>query len=222
MKAMILAAGRGERLRPITDDLPKALVEVAGRSLLERHLLRLKECGVDEVIINLGWHGEKILQRVGSGERYGLSVTYSPEGENILETGGGIQRALPMLGTEPFWVINADVFTDYPLPARGLASGMLGNLVLVPRPAHREQGDFGLENGRVSNGPGHPFTFSGIAIYRPEFFADAKPGRFPLAPLLREAAEQRLLSGELYQGTWHDVGTPQRLAELNREYGSPG
>lgn len=217
MKAMILAAGRGERLRPLTDQSPKALVAVAGVSLLERHLARLGESGIREVVINLGWHGEQILERVGSGERYGLAVTYSPEGDNILETGGGIRRALPMLGPDPFWVINADVFTDFQLREQALAPGVMGHLVLVPRPRHRDDGDFGLDDDRVLNGPERPYTFSGIAVYRPEFFADHEPGRFPLAPLLRNAAEQNLLSGELFAGEWHDVGTPDRLAALEGE-----
>lgn len=216
MRAMILAAGKGERLRPVTEQLPKALVEVAGVSLLERHLFGLRDSGIREVVINLGWHGEQILQRVGSGERYGLEVTYSPEGDNILETGGGIQRALPLLGSAPFWVINADVHTDYRLSAVSLAADQLGHLVLVPRPAHRPEGDFGLVDGRVTNGPERHYTFSGIALYRPELFAGREPGRFPLAPLLRQAAQSSLLGGELYSGAWHDVGTPERLAQLNR------
>jgi MurNAc alpha-1-phosphate uridylyltransferase len=214
---MILAAGRGERLRPLTDTCPKALVEVAGMSLLERHLHRLRGSGIREVVINLGWCGERILERVGSGERYGLTVTYSPEGENILETGGGIRRALPLLGPDPFWVVNADVFTDFRLREQGLASGVMGHLVLVPRPRHRDDGDFGLDGDRVTNGPDRPWTFSGMAVYRPELFADHEPGRFPLAPLLRQAADQRALSGELFAGEWHDVGTPERLAALNNE-----
>ena len=217
MKAMILAAGRGERLRPLTDDCPKALVEVAGMSLLERHLVRLRAGGIRDVVINLGWRGEQILQRVGSGERYGLAVTYSPENDNILETGGGIRRALPMLGTDPFWVIYADVYTDFRLREQPLAAGLMGHLVLVPRPCHRDDGDFDLDGGRVVNGPDRPYTFSGIAVYRPEFFADHAPGRFPLAPLLRAAADQGLLSGERFAGEWHDVGTPERLAALNRD-----
>lgn len=217
MKAMILAAGRGERLRPLTDDCPKALVDVAGTSLLERHLLRLAECGIREVVINLGWHGEQILERIGSGERYGLAVTYSPEGDNILETGGGIRRALSMLGPDPFWVVNADVYTDFRLCEQALASGLAGHLVLVPRPGHRSEGDFGLDGECVTNGPDRPYTFSGIALYRPELFAGLAPGRFPLAPILRAAADQGALSGELFTGEWHDVGTPARLAALNED-----
>jgi len=214
MIAMILAAGRGERLRPLTATMPKALVEVRGRSLLERHLDAVKAAGVDTVVINLGWLGEQIADRIGSGSRYGLAVVYSPEGEDILETGGGIQRALPMLGNDPFLVVNADVFTDMPLPLV-LPDDSDGHLVLVPTPAYRDQGDFDLVEGRVINAETPSLTFSGIAIYRPEFFAECDPGRFPLAPMLRSAADASRLTGSIYNGVWEDVGTPQRLEELN-------
>ncbi len=214
MIAMILAAGRGERLRPITESMPKALVEVRGRSLLERHLDAVKAAGVDTVVINLGWLGEEIADRIGSGTRYGLAVVYSPEGEDILETGGGIQRALPLLGNDPFLVVNADVFTDMPLPTT-VPDDSDGHLVLVPTPAHKDQGDFDLVNGRVANGETPSLTFSGVAVYRPEFFAACKPGRFPLAPMLRHAADESRLTGSIFDGAWEDVGTPQRLEELN-------
>ncbi len=214
MIAMILAAGRGERLRPITESMPKALVEVQGRSLIERHLDAVKAAGVDTVVINLGWLGEQIADRVGSGTRYGLSVVYSPEGEDILETGGGIQRALPLLGSEAFLVVNADVFTDMPLPT-AMPDDSDGHLILVPTPAHKDQGDFDLINGQVANGETPVLTFSGIAVYRPEFFAACNAGRFPLAPMLRRAADESRLTGRIFDGTWEDVGTPQRLEELN-------
>ncbi len=214
MIAMILAAGRGERLRPITESMPKALVEVRGRSLLERHLDAVKAAGVDTVVINLGWLGEEIADRIGSGTRYGLAVVYSPEGEDILETGGGIQRALPLLGNDPFLVVNADVFTDMPLPTT-VPDDSDGHLVLVPTPAHKDQGDFDLVNGLVANGETPSLTFSGVAVYRPEFFAACKPGRFPLAPMLRRAADESRLTGSIFDGAWEDVGTPQRLEELN-------
>jgi len=214
VNAMILAAGRGERLRPITATTPKALVEVKGRSLLERHLERIAAADIDTVVINLGWLGAKIRERVGSGANYGLTVAYSPEGDDILETGGGIFRALPLLGSDPFVVVNADIYTDMPLPGR-IDDDVLAHLVLVPRPAHRQKGDFGLVDGRVSNAaPEH--TFSGVAVYRPEFFVDCEPGRFPLAPLLRIAADAGKLSGVVYEGRWEDVGTPERLEALNR------
>lgn len=216
MIAMILAAGRGERLRPLTDQLPKALVEVAGTSLLERHLAAVRAAGVRTVVINLGWHGEQIVERIGSGSRYGVDVVYSPEGDDVLETGGGIHRALPVLGSDPFVVINADVYTDMPIPLDLTEDGALAHLVLVPTPAHKSAGDFDLVNGRIRNSDQPSLTFSGVAVYRPEFFAECSPGRFPLAPMLRVAADAGQLTGSLHEGTWEDVGTPERLAALNR------
>ena len=216
MIAMILAAGRGERLRPLTESTPKALVEVRGRSLLERHLDKIRSAGIETVVINLGWLGEKIAGKIGSGRAYGLTVVYSPEGDDILETGGGIHRALPLLGSEPFLVVNADIYTDMPLPPAGLADEDLGHLVLVPRPPHKQQGDFDLQDGRVRNSSSAAYTFSGVAVYRPEFFAGCEAGRFPLAPMLRTAARAGRLAGSLHRGLWEDVGTPERLAELNR------
>lgn len=219
---MLLAAGRGNRLRPITDSLPKPLVEVGGRTLIEHHLQKLAAAGVENVVINLGWLGEQILERVGSGERYGLNVVYSPEGDNILETGGGIHRALPMLGNEAFLVINADVFTDMPVPDIDLHGDFLGHLVLVPMPDFRDSGDFDLQEGRVVNAQEPSLVFSGVAIYRPDFFANCRPGRFSLAPMLRAAADAARLGGEVYDGVWEDVGTPERLARLNaRRKASP-
>ena len=216
MIAMLLAAGRGERLRPITETVPKALVEVQGESLLERHLAALQDAGVETVVINLGWLGDEIAARVGSGSRYGLNVVYSPEGDDILETGGGIQRALPMLGAGPFLVVNADIYTDMPFAAIDLDPEDLGHLVLVPTPEHKSEGDFTLLDGRVRNAATPDLTFSGVAVYRPEFFADCSPGRFPLAPMLRNAADADRLSGSVYTGLWQDVGTPERLAVLNQ------
>lgn len=213
---MILAAGRGERMRPITDSTPKALIEVQGKSLLERHLERVRTAGIETVVINLGWLGKQIAERIGGGQAYGLNVIYSPEGDNILETGGGIHRALPMLGRDPFLVINADIHTDMPLPPEAPAANELGHLVLVPTPENKEHGDFDLDDSRVVDNVSSGLTFSGVAVYRPEFFADCEPGRFPLAPLLRSAARAGRLGGSLYEGYWEDVGTPERLTELNR------
>jgi len=219
---MILAAGRGERMRPLTDRTPKALLEVAGKRLIDWQLERLRNAGVLTVVINLGWLGDSIIGHVGDGSRYGLEVVYSPEDDLILETGGGIRRALPMLGRQPFWAINADVFSDLSLPAVELAARDLAHLVLVPTPAYKRSGDFDLEGGRVRREPALRFTFSGIGLYRPEMFADCEPGRFPLAPMLFQAAAENRLQGELYDGVWEDVGTVARLEALNRRHAGAG
>ncbi len=214
MRAMVLAAGRGERLRPLTDEIPKSLVEVRGESLLERHLANIHASGIRTVVINLGWLGDRIVERVGSGERYGLNVLYSQEGNNILETGGGIHKALPMLGDDPFLVVNADIYTDMPVPEIELADDHIGHLVMVPSPEYRDGGDFDIEDGLIRNGETQRLTFSGVAMYRPSFFDGCEPGRFPLAPMLREAADNGQLSGSLYTGLWADIGTPERLEAI--------
>jgi MurNAc alpha-1-phosphate uridylyltransferase len=219
---MILAAGRGERMRPLTDRRPKALLEVGGKSLIEWQLQRLRDAGVTTVVINLGWLGDSIIEHVGDGSRYGLDVVYSPEYEQTLETGGGIRRALPLLGAQPFWAINADVFTDLSLPVVELGTSDLAHLVLVPTPAYKRSGDFDLESGRVRRSPSPQFTFSGIAFYRPEMFTGCAPGRFPLAPLLFEAAADDRLRGGVYEGIWEDVGTAERLEALNRRHADSG
>lgn len=211
---MILAAGRGERLRPLTDEVPKSLVEVHGESLLERHLENVRRAGISTVVINLGWLGDKIVERVGSGERYGFEVVYSDERGNVLETGGGIHKALPALGDRPFLVVNADIYTDMPVPELTLDAHHLGHLVMVPTPEYREHGDFDIDDGLIRNGDSPVYTFSGIAIYRPQLFDGCEAGRFPLAPILREAADRGQLSGSVYEGVWADVGTPERLAAL--------
>jgi MurNAc alpha-1-phosphate uridylyltransferase len=213
--AMILAAGRGERLRPLTDSAPKALAEVRGQSLLERHLLAMSDAGIETVVINLGWLGEQIAARVGSGADYGLNVIYSPEYDGILDTGGGIHRALPMLGREPFLVVNADIFTDMPLPEADFDEQTLGKLILVPTPAHKAHGDFDVVAGRLRNSEEPQLTYSGVAIYRPEFFANCEAGRFSVVPMLRTAADANLLAASEYSGAWVDVGTIERLESLN-------
>ena len=199
---MILAAGRGERLRPITDEVPKAMVEVRGEILIDRHLRMLCAAGVEHVVINLGWLGERIMEHVGSGTRFGVNVVYSPEYDNVLETGGGICRALPMLGPDPFWVVNGDIYTDFVVPDDDLPRDTDARLVLV--------------DGLVRRGDTRSLTYSGIAQYRPTFFNDAGTGRFSVAPMLMQAADEGRLAGTLHDGTWEDVGTPERLAQLNR------
>lgn len=217
MIAMILAAGRGERLRPLTDSIPKALVEVRGQSMLERHLHALQAAGIETVVINLGWLGEQIIERIGGGSRYGLNVVYSPEGDNVLETGGGIHRALPMLGDAPFLVVNADIYTDMPMPVADFDARTLGKLVLVPTPPQKPQGDFAVSDNRIRNSGALLYTFSGVAIYRPQFFRDCAPGRFSIVPLLRAAADADQLAATVYKGNWADIGTAERLAELNAD-----
>ena len=215
---MILAAGRGERLRPITDEIPKALVDVGGKSLLERHLERLRAAGISTVVINLGWHGERIVERIGSGAQYGLDIVYSDERDHVLETGGGIHKALPLLGNQPFVVINADIYTDMPVPNLRLSGNRLGHLVLVPTPAYSQHGDFDLVDGLVQRSERPPFTYAGFAIYRPELFANCEAGRFSVVPLMYRAADAGRLSGSVYRGTWADIGTPERLAALRAQF----
>ncbi|MEM7431969.1 MAG: N-acetylmuramate alpha-1-phosphate uridylyltransferase MurU [Pseudomonadota bacterium] len=215
MKAMLLAAGRGERLRPLTDTTPKALVEVRGKPLIDYHLEALGRAGCEQVVINLGWLGNKILDHVGDGGRFGVRVVFSPEGENILETGGGILRALPMLGSDPFVVMNGDVFTDMPVPSTDLADGSLAKLILVPTPDYKQRGDFDLKGDRVVSSDEPLLTFSGVAVYEPEFFNGCEPGRFPLAPMFYQLADEGRLQGERYDGVWEDVGTKERLDALN-------
>jgi MurNAc alpha-1-phosphate uridylyltransferase len=215
MKAMILAAGRGERMRPLTDDLPKPMLQVNGEPLLHYHLTRLAAAGITEVVINLAWQGDAIRTWLRGGERYGLTVACSEEPPGALETGGGIFQALPLLGDAPFWLVNGDVYAEFPFPGRSLAGPDLAHLVLVPNPVHHPRGDFCLRDGRAhATGPGR-LTYSGLALLSPRLFTGCSPGRFPLAPLLLKAMQRGLVSAENYPGRWTDVGTPERLAELD-------
>lgn len=211
MRAMILAAGRGERLRPLTDELPKALVPVAGRPVIEHHLRALAAGGFRQVVINLGHLGGQIRDHLEDGGGFGLAIRYSDEGDHILETGGGIRRALPMLGDGPFLVVNADILTDYPYARLRKLHCPLAHLVLVDNPPDHADGDFHLRGGQVHRNGGTPLTFSGIGVYHPDLFADHPDGRFPLAPLLLQAMDEKLVSGEHYRGRWADIGTPERL-----------
>jgi MurNAc alpha-1-phosphate uridylyltransferase len=225
VRAMILAAGRGERMRPHTDHRPKPMLPVAGQPLIERHLERLRAAGVEDVVVNLGWLGEVIREDLGDGSAFGVRVRYSVEGWPALESGGGIHHALPLLGDEPFVVVNGDVWTDYPLArlvqrAATLEPELHAHLVLVPNPAHNPRGDFVLSGGRVGNGAEGRYTFSGLSVQRPELFAGCRPGHFPLLPLWRAAADAGRMSGELYEGLWSDVGTPERLDDLQRALGA--
>lgn len=213
---MLLAAGRGERLRPITDTLPKPLVKVAGKPLIVYHLEALARAGVRDVVINLSWLGEKIRAALGDGARHGVRVTYSEEGPIPLETGGGNHRALPLLGPDPFLVVNSDVWTDMDFSrVPSLEEDADAHLQLAANPPQHPRGDFGLEGGLVVERESDRFTYTGIGMYRPEFFAGCAPGKFPLLPLLKRAIAARRLRGEIYQGEWLDIGSPDRLAWLD-------
>jgi len=214
MKAMLLAAGRGERMRPITDSLPKPLVPVAGKPLIAWHLTALARAGSREVVINLSWLGERLRAALGDGSAYGVSISWSDEGPVPLETGGGILRAVPLLGPGPFLVVNADIWTDMDFVALALAAQAHAHLVLVPNPPHHPRGDFGLDGDLVVSRDRDRFTYSGVGVYRPEFFAGCTAERFPLLPLLNRAIAARRAHGELYRGEWSDVGTAERLAAL--------
>ena len=211
---MILAAGRGERMRPLTDHTPKPLLEAGGRPLIGHHLAALARAGVREAVVNHAHLGAQIEQALGDGAAYGLRIRYSPE-EVALETGGGIFRALPILGPDPFIVVNGDVWTDFDPARLRLADADLAHLVLVDNPAHHPAGDFVLAGDRVREDGGPRLTFSGVGVYRPALFDGCAPARFPLAPLLRAAIAVGRVSGEHHRGRWVDVGTPERLAALD-------
>jgi MurNAc alpha-1-phosphate uridylyltransferase len=213
---MLLAAGRGERLRPITDTVPKPLVEVAGKPLIVYHLEALARAAIRDVVINLSWLGEKIRTALGDGARYGVRITYSEEGPVPLETGGGIHRALPFLGPAPFLVVNADVWTDVDFGrALTLEADADARLLLAPNPPHHPRGDFGLEGDLVVERDTDRFTYTGVGVYRPELFAGCAAGKFPLLPLLQRAIAARRLRGAIYRGEWLDIGSPDRLAWLD-------
>jgi len=218
--AMILAAGRGERMRPLTDTVPKPLLPVAGKPLLEWHLQTLADAGYSRVVINVSWLAEAVIAAVGDGRRWGLDIQYSVEGEPPLETGGGIFQALPQLGAGPFPVINGDVWSDVDLTRLRMPDFSLAHLVMVPNPDHHTAGDFYLHRDRLSADlPGRRLTFSGIGLYRAALFADCQPGRFALAPLLLEAMAKGRVSGQLHSGAWHDIGTVERLCALRDALG---
>jgi len=216
MKAMILAAGRGERLRPLTDTVPKALVEVRGKPLVAWHLERLAAAGFREVVMNVSHFADRVMARLGDGSAFGLTISYSRE-EVPLETAGGLARARGLLGEGAFLLVNADVFCeiDFGRLRRRALDAALAHLVLVPNPVHRAEGDFSLAAGRIGNAAAPRYTYAGVAVVSPQLIAGIESGaRAPLAPLLRAAADGGRLSGELFEGLWRDVGTAERLAEL--------
>ena len=222
MKAMILAAGLGERMRPLTDHTPKPLLQAGGKPLIEHHLRRLAEAGFSEVVINVSHLAGQIIDYCGDGSRWGLSIAYSEE-DAPLETAGGIIRALPLLGQAPFLVINGDIWIDYPLAQLreyDWREVEQAHLVMVTNPPQHPHGDFILEgNGRVGfrEECGTGYTYAGLALYRPEFFAGIGQGKLALRPLLDAAIAAGTLGGEYYSGQWHDIGTPERLATLDAQ-----
>jgi len=219
--AMILAAGRGERLRPLTDTTPKPLIDVGGRPLIEHHLERLSAAGIERVVINLAHLGERIRDHLGDGRRWGLSIAYAVEGERAeeaLETAGGIREALDRL-PQVFLLVNGDVLTDIDyadLLRRDLAEDCLAHLLLVDNPPHHPAGDFALDGERLATSGEHRLTYSGIGLFRRRLFADLPPGRRALGPVLREAIDAGRVTGEHHRGDWLDVGTKERLAEARR------
>ncbi len=220
MKAMILAAGKGERLRPLTLHTPKPLVRAAGVPLIEYHVRALAQAGFAELVVNHAWLGQQIEDYLADGARFGVRIRYSAEGEP-LETGGGIQRALPLLGEQPFVVVNGDIWTDFDFTALRQPLSGLAHLVLVDNPAHHPQGDFCLLDGRVSEaGSASKLTYSGMAVLHPALFRECVAGAFKLAPLLRQAMASGQVTGEHYRGRWVDVGTHERLAEVEHLLGA--
>ena len=224
MRAMILAAGRGERLRPLTDSTPKPLLKFDGRSLIEHHLEKLAQAGFREVVINLAHQGDMIRNKLGTGSKWGLNIHYSPEPPGALDTGGGIGQALQLLGESPFAVINSDVFSQYPLARLRAIKCSHAHIVLVPNPAHNPQGDFGLQGGHVLSNeqvceetrPSEipRYTFSGISVYHPRFFHSTPGGRYSVVPMLIAAMALKRVTGEIFRGEWHDIGTLERLEAL--------
>lgn len=217
MKVMLLAAGRGERMRPLTDRVPKPLLKVGGRSLVAWHLERLRAAGFRDIVINLSWLGEQIEAVLGDGAHFGVRIQYSREPFPALEAGGGLRQALPLLGDAPFLLVNGDVYTDVDFGSLQLRAGDLAQLVLVPNPPHHPQGDFHLAGDRINASSGERLTYSGVAVVDPALVAGEAPGRFPLLPLLLRARDGGRLGGQRHAGRWLDVGTAARLAELDAE-----
>ena len=220
MKAMILAAGRGERMRPLTDKTPKPLLKVAGKALIDYHIEKLVAAGVTELVVNHAHLGEQVEQHLGDGSAFGASIRYSPE-QTALETGGGIYQALPLLqqnseADAPFIVVNGDVWTDFPVTSLCDVCPVKAHLVLVDNPEHNPSGDFVLADGKVQQSGGDRLTFAGISVMRPSLFKGFKPGVLPLKEPLLNAIADQAVSGEHYRGRWVDVGTPERLAALDK------
>ena len=219
MRAMILAAGRGERLRPLTDSIPKPLVEVGAKPLIEHHLQALAEAGFREIVINQGHLGNMLRSALGDGGRWDINIHWSNEQPEALETGGGILQALPLLGASPFLVVNGDIWTDYPYSRLRAIKCDWAHLVMIPNPPHNLGGDFALLNARIRIEGGDKLTYSGIGVYHPRLFGDCTPGKFSVVPLLRSTMENHLISGEIYKGGWEDIGTLERLEAVRVNIG---
>ncbi len=221
MNAMILAAGHGKRMRPLTDHTPKPLLEVGGKPLIVWHIGNLKKAGFEDIVINIAWLGDQIPEALGDGSKLGVNLHYSDEQQSgALETAGGIIKALPLLGDEPFIVVNGDVWCDFPYsninPFQSDGIEDLAHLIMVNNPEHNLDGDFALNDSRLSETGDNKFTFSGIGYYHPDLFINLEQGKRPLAPLLREQMRAHKISGEMYTGDWRDIGTHDRLKELDR------
>lgn len=219
MKAMILAAGRGERMRPLTDSSPKPLLLANGKPIIQYTIEQLVTAGFTEIVINIAHLGQQIMSSLGTGHQFGASIVYSDEGESGLETAGGIINALPLLGQEPFLVVNGDIANNFDFSGLHNKKIDLAHLVLIPNPRHHPEGDFHLSSNGLLAAQGFPtLTFSGIGLYHPELFDNTTPGKIKLAPLLRQAMSKNRISGEEFKGFWMDIGTPQRLKDLNNHY----
>ncbi len=216
MNAMILAAGRGERMRPLTDKTPKPLLKVHDKSLIVWHIERLASLGFSQIVINIDHLGDMIIKNLGDGSKWGINLLYSDERQSgALESAGGIIKALPLIESETFLVVNADIWCDYEFETNFDLQDDLAHLILVPNPKHNPDGDFALHKDRVSNDTKRRYTFSGIGYYSAKLFDGFKNQKMSLAPLLREVVEKNKVSGSLYDGRWYDIGTPQRLKEIN-------
>lgn len=218
MKAMILAAGRGERMRPLTDHMPKPLLPIAGRAMIEYTIEALVAAGFNEIIINLAYLGEQISQHLGNGKKFNANIFYADEGDSALETAGGIIHALPLLGKHPFAVISGDIATDFPFASLRNIKVKQAHLVLTPNPKYHSEGDFGLQNGIVNQCPNNRLTFSGIGVYHPNLFKQCKQGKLRLADLLRKNIDYMQITGELFNGFWLDVGALDRMQILEQRY----
>lgn len=211
MRAMILAAGRGQRMRELTATTPKPLLKIGQAYLIEHSILALKKAGIVEIVINVSYHRERIIQALGNGSRYGVTITYSEEPER-LETGGGIVQALPLLGNSPFIVISSDIVTDFPLQTmRHLPASTLAHLILVPNPPYHLQGDFGVSGQHIDRSVQPTYTYANVGLFDPRLFEQCKPDYFKLTDLLFPAIDAKKITGEIYHGLWYNIGTPEDL-----------